>query len=115
MLFFLYIVDIQQVTMSHSLVLYLYANDTQIYGSCRPAGVYELQQRVSGCLDNVGSSMRVHLLQLNTVTLQKLKSYGSPQVTVSSNYEQLGSTSEKMLSFHHNWSVIVEIFDTPIR
>jgi len=45
---------------------HLFADDTQVIGSCRPRDVSALQSRVSICLDNVATWMRSNQLQLNT-------------------------------------------------
>jgi len=43
---------------------HLYADDTQIYGSCRPGGTDELQGRLSDCISDVALWMRFNRLQL---------------------------------------------------
>ena len=44
----------------------MYADDTQIYGFCRPTAASQLQQQVSVCIDDVALWMRSNRLQLNT-------------------------------------------------
>jgi hypothetical protein len=44
---------------------HLYADDTQIYGSCQPAAVDEFSSKISECVDVVSSWMRSNRLQLN--------------------------------------------------
>jgi len=44
---------------------HLYADDTQIYGSCPPSDVGYLVQDISGCVDAIGDWMSSNRLQLN--------------------------------------------------
>jgi len=43
---------------------HLCADDTQVYGSCRPSAVHDFPQRLSACLDGVAIWMRTNRLQL---------------------------------------------------
>ena len=45
-LFLIYGGDLQRVIEKHGLRPHLYADDSQIYGSCRPSAYLELQSRV---------------------------------------------------------------------
>jgi len=45
MLFIIYTADLVSVVESHGL----YTDDTQVYGSCRPASVYDFSSRISEC------------------------------------------------------------------
>jgi hypothetical protein len=51
LLFILYTVDLQVLIESHGGVLNLYADDTQIYGGCKPSHVEEFTDNVMGCID----------------------------------------------------------------
>jgi hypothetical protein len=51
-LFTLYAADMLQLVKLHQLHLHAYADDTQIYGFCRPSDTSALQQRVSECVDD---------------------------------------------------------------
>ena len=64
-LFVLYTVNLLQLVNKHQLCPHLYADDTQIYGSCHPSAASQLQQRVSACVDEVASWMRSNQLQLD--------------------------------------------------
>lgn len=64
-LFLLYTADLQQLIENHGLIPHLFADDTQIYGSCRPGSSDVLQNNVSVCIDHVRSWMRSNRLQLN--------------------------------------------------
>ena len=56
-LFLLYTADILRIVELHGLSPHLYADDTQIYGSCSPSDVVQCQQRVSSCIDDVAEWM----------------------------------------------------------
>jgi len=65
-LFVLYTANLVSLIESHnSLSPHLYADDTQVYGSCSPAAVDALSVTVSGCSADVASWMRSNRLQLN--------------------------------------------------
>jgi len=53
-LFVLYTVDLIPLIQSHSLSAHLYADDTQVYGSCRPADVVSFSSGLSRCVDEAG-------------------------------------------------------------
>jgi hypothetical protein len=65
-LFVLYTADLIHLIERHSLHPHLYADDTQVYGSCSPADVRQLQSRVSSCVDDIASWMQSNRLKLNT-------------------------------------------------
>ena len=65
-LFVLYTVDLVSLIESHSLSPHLYADDTQVYGSCLPAAVDALSVTISECSADVASWMRSNRLQLNS-------------------------------------------------
>lgn len=65
-LFLLYTADLLRLVRGHSLNPHLYADDTQIYGYCRPGNTSQLQSRVSACISDVAMWMRSNRLQLNT-------------------------------------------------
>ena len=62
----MYTADLLQLVKSHELHPHLFADDTQIYGFCRPGDTTQLQESVSACIDKVASWMRSNRLQLNT-------------------------------------------------
>ena len=64
-LFLLYTADLLRLVRDHGLNPHLYADDTQIYGSCTPGGADQLLGRVSACIDDVAAWMRSNRLQLN--------------------------------------------------
>jgi len=45
--------DIVRIVETHSLLPYLYADDTQIYGFCSPVSTVQLRSCVSACIDDV--------------------------------------------------------------
>ena len=65
-LFVLYTADLIALVEQHGFRPHLYADDTQVYGSCSPTAVADFQLRLSACLDDVASWMRANRLQLNT-------------------------------------------------
>jgi len=65
-LFLLYTADLLQLIREHRLDPHLYADDTQIYGTCHPGDTSVLQSRVSTCICDVAEWMRSNRLQLNT-------------------------------------------------
>ena len=65
-LFVLYTADLIHLIERHSLRPHLYADDTQVYGSCSPADVSQLQARVTKCIDDIASWMQSNRLKLNT-------------------------------------------------
>jgi len=64
-LFLLYTADLVGLVETHGLRPHLYADDTQLFGSCHPCDTAQLQSRVSACIDDVGLWMRSNRLQLN--------------------------------------------------
>ena len=66
LLFILYTAGLIDIIESHGLCPHLYADDTQIQGSCRPGSVRQLQTTLSACLDDVADWMQANRLQLNT-------------------------------------------------
>ena len=56
----------------HDLIPYLYADDTQICGYSPPSDVLQLQERISGCVDDVAKWMQSNRLQLNTAKTEVL-------------------------------------------
>jgi len=65
-LFLLYIADLLRLIETHNLRPHGYADDTQIYGSCPPSGIPEIQEQMSACVDDVALWTRSNRLQLNT-------------------------------------------------
>ena len=65
-LFLLYTADLLLLVRRHSLYPHLFADDTQIYGFCSPDATFQLQNRLSVCINDVADWMRSNRLQLNT-------------------------------------------------
>ena len=64
-LFLLYVADLLSLVRRHQLSPHAFADDTQIYGLCRPGSTDDLSRRVSNWVDDVTSWMRANRLQLN--------------------------------------------------
>ena len=71
-LFLLYTADLLGIIEKHDLIPHLYADDTQICGYSPPSDVLQLQERVSGCVDDVAKWMQSNRLQLNTAKTEVL-------------------------------------------
>lgn len=63
--FIMYAAALQRLIERHQLTPHGYADDTQIYGSCRPADADILAQKMSTCIDEVSQWMKANRLQLN--------------------------------------------------
>jgi hypothetical protein len=63
-LFVLYTADLLQLVCRHHFRPHAYADDVQIYGSCRPSEAGSLSDRISTCVDEVASWMASNRLQL---------------------------------------------------
>jgi hypothetical protein len=61
----MYAVDLIGIIQAQGLQPHLYADDTQLYGSCRPENVSTLAERVARCVEIVAGWMRSNRLQLN--------------------------------------------------
>ena len=71
-LFLLYTAELCSLIQGHGLSLHLYADDMQIYGSCQPSALLELQNTITNCVDDVSMWMRSNRLQLNTAKTEIL-------------------------------------------
>jgi len=56
--FVLYTADMLLLIEGHGLCPHLYADDTQVYGFCRPSATLELQNSICTCIDDVAKWMR---------------------------------------------------------
>jgi len=65
-LFLLYTADLIALIERHGFCPRLYADDSQVYGSCRPSAIADFQLRLSACIDDIASWIRANRLQLNT-------------------------------------------------
>ena len=65
-LFVLYTADLILLVKNSGLLPHLYADDSQVYGSCRPSAVDAFSARVTVCLGAVAKWMQSNRLQLNS-------------------------------------------------
>jgi hypothetical protein len=65
-LFILNIAELISLIEQHGLSPHLYADDTQIYDSRRPATIDAFSKKVSECIGDIASWMRLNRLQLNS-------------------------------------------------
>ena len=63
-LFILYTADLVSLVEQHGFHPHLYANYTQVYGSCRPSTVADFQVRLSACVDDIAAWMLANRLHL---------------------------------------------------
>ena len=93
-LFLLYVADLLQLIKRNQLHPHAYADDTQIYGFCRPSEVDDLSYRVSNCIDEVSAWMKVNRLQLNpSKTEVLLCSSARRQHQIPTSPARIGNTS----------------------
>ena len=71
-LFILYTVDLIELIERHELSAHLYADDTQVYGSCRPADVTSFSAMLTRCVDEAASWMKSNRLQSNPAKAEVL-------------------------------------------
>ncbi len=64
-LFIMYTADLSYVVAGHGLALHQYADDSQIYGTCRPSCTAHLSDVISRCTADVAEWMQSNRLQLN--------------------------------------------------
>jgi len=121
-LFLLYTADLQRIIQRHQLTPHLYADDTQIYGSCRPTDADQLTARVASCVDDVSRWMSANRLQLNVAKTELLwcsnsrgvnrlpvspMSLGGHIVDASSSVRDLGIYLDADLSMRRHIDVVV--------
>jgi len=92
--FLIYGGDLQRLIEEHGLRPHLYADDSQIYGSCRPSMYPEMQTRLSACIDDVAEWMRSNRLQLNSAKTEIL------WCALSRRLHQLPTTAPRVGSDH---------------
>ena len=71
-LFLLYTADLLRPIDGMELLSHLYADDTQIYGSCAADAAPALQQRISTCVVRTLQWMQANRLQLNAAKTEQL-------------------------------------------
>jgi hypothetical protein len=61
----MYIANLPSLVVRHGLQPHLYADDTQVYGSCRAEEVGAFINRLTKCVDDVAPWMRSNRPQMN--------------------------------------------------
>jgi len=90
-LFIIYTADLESIVAEHGLSLHQYADDSQIYGSCRADATSSLSTSVSQCVDNISSWMQSNRLQIRqrSCSARPLASCHNSQVVRSLSPAQL--------------------------
>jgi len=65
LLFILYTADIGHIAEKHGLSSHFYADDSQLYVTCRRGEEFKCAQRVSACIDEIADWMASNRLMLN--------------------------------------------------
>ena len=108
-LFLLYTDDVLQLVKSHQLQPHAYADDTQIYGFCKPSDVDTLQERASVCIDEVTSWMMANRLHLNPAKTEVLWcSSARRQHQITTGRVRVGNTDVLPLSAVRDLGVYVD-------
>jgi len=98
-LLFLYAAELLQLVKRHQLIPHTYADDTQIYGFCRPADSAELCEKVSVCVDEVLAWTASNRLQLNHAKTEVFRCSSSRrQHPIPSGPVRIGSTDVQTVS-----------------
>jgi len=100
-LFLIYGGDLQRLIEEHGFRPHLYADDSQMYGSCRPSMYSEMQTHISACIDDMAECMRSNRLQLNSAKTEILWCDSSRRL------HQLATTALRVGSDHVVPSVVV--------
>jgi len=109
LLFVLYTAGLISLIESHGLSPHLYADDTQVYGFCRPASVGELSASISQCTAAVASWMRSDRLQLNSDKTEVLWcTTGRRQHQLPSGTLSIDGTAVSASSSVHDLAIHIE-------
>jgi len=106
-LFLLYTADLLQLVKQ--LIPHAYADDTQIYGFCRPADSADLCDKVSICVDEVLAWMASNRLQLNHAKTEVLWCTSSRrQHQIPSARVRIGTTHVQPVSSTRDLGVYID-------
>ena len=108
-LFLLYTAYIIGLVEKHQLTPHLYADDAQVYGSCKPAETGLLQERLTSCADDIGTWMAANRLQLNAAKTELLWCGSQRRVSqLPAHAVQICGSSVQPMSVVHDLGVLVE-------
>jgi hypothetical protein len=105
----MYAAALQKLIENHQLTPHAYADDAQIYGSCRPSEVGNMAQKMSICIDEVSLWMKANRLQLNQSKTEVIWfSSSRRQHQIPSDPVRIGSTHVLPVSMVRDLGVYIE-------
>jgi len=108
-LLLLYTADLLQLVKHHQLIPHAYADDTHIYGFCRPTDSADLCEKVSVCVDEFSAWMASNRLQLNHAKTEVLWCTSSRrQHQIPSSPVRIGTTDVQPVSSIRDLGVYID-------
>ena len=113
-LFILYTVDLVSLVEQHGFRPHQYADDTQVYGSCRPFAVTDFQLCLSACVDDIAAWMLANRLQLNTGKTDLLWCATSRRHQLPTSALRIGSDLVKPSASVRDLGTVIHNYRTPL-